>query len=183
MIGSSRMFGRPVYELQDIREAIATYLARAAEKLRRQNSAATEVGLYLVAADDNRFTYNPKKFSTSLRLPKACSGTNELLNYALPLLPLIYQGKRKYLKAGVQLSGLVPASSLQENLFIHSAENNQADEASTKKLMKALDNINFSQGANTIHFGATGLQPTWTMRQDQMSPRYTTCWKDLPQVS
>jgi DNA polymerase V len=183
MIGSSRMFGRPVYELEEIREAVATYLARAAEKLRRQNSAATEVGLYLVAADDNRFTYNPKKFSTSLRLPKACSGTNELLNYALPLLPLIYQGKRKYLKAGVQLSGLVPASSLQENLFIHSAENNQADEASTKKLMKALDNINFSQGANTIHFGATGLQPTWTMRQDQMSPRYTTCWKDLPQVS
>ena len=183
MIGSSRMFGRPVYELEEIREAVATYLARAAEKLRRQNSAATEVGLYLVAADENRFTYNPKKFSTSLRLPKACSGTNELLNYALPLLPLIYQGKRKYLKAGVQLSGLVPASSLQENLFIHSAENNQADEASTKKLMKALDNINFSQGANTIHFGATGLQPTWTMRQDQMSPRYTTCWKDLPQVS
>lgn len=183
MIGSSRMFGRPVYELEEIREAVATYLARAAEKLRRQASAATEIGLYIVAADENKFTYNPKKFSTALRLPKPCSGTNELLTYALPLLPLIYQGKRKYLKAGVQLSGLVPASSLQENLFLHSAENNKVHEPTTKKLMKALDNINFSQGANTIHFGAAGLQPTWTMRQDQMSPRYTTSWKDLPQVS
>jgi DNA polymerase V len=182
MIGSSRMFGRPVYELEEIREAVATYLARAAEKLRRQDSAATEIGLYVVAADEKKFTYNPKKFSTALRLPKPCSGTNELLTYALPLLPLIYQGKRKYLKAGVQLSGLVPASSLQENLFLHSDESNAVHEPTTKKLMKALDNINFSQGANTIHFGATGIQPTWTMRQDQMSPRYTTSWKDLPEV-
>jgi DNA polymerase V len=182
MIGSSRMFGRPVYELEEIREAVATYLARAAEKLRRQDSAATEIGLYVVAADENKFTYNPKKFSTALRLPKPCSGTNELLTYALPLLPLIYQGKRKYLKAGVQLSGLVPASSLQENLFLHSNESTEGHEPCTKKLMKALDNINFSQGANTIHFGATGIQPTWTMRQDQMSPRYTTSWKDLPEV-
>lgn len=182
MIGSSRMFGRPVFELQEIREAVATYLARAAEKLRRQDSAATEISLYIVAADENRFTYNPKKFSTSLVLPKPCSGTNELLEHALPLLPLIYQGKRKYLKAGVQLSGLVPASSLQENLFIHQETLDEYQETNNKKLMKALDNINFSQGANTIHFGASGLQPTWVMRQEKMSPCYTTSWKDLREV-
>ncbi len=177
MIGSSRMFGRPVFEMDDLREAIATYLTRAAEKLRRQESAATEIEIYIVAADENRFTYHPKKYSTSFRLPKPCSGTQEILHYGLPLLPLIYQGKRKYLKAGILLSGLVPASSMQENLFLKAQAPQR--EATSKKLMSVLDNINFSLGANKIHFAANGIRPTWIMRQELMSPRYTTSWKEL----
>ena len=48
MIATTRMFGKPVYELSDIKEAIATYVARAAEKLRRQFSAATTIQVFLV---------------------------------------------------------------------------------------------------------------------------------------
>jgi DNA polymerase V len=182
MIGSSRMFGRPVYELQDIREAVASYLARAAEKLRRQNSAATELEVYIVAADENKFTYHPKKFSSSIRLPRPCSGTNELIQVALPIVDALYQGKRKYLKAGVQLSGLVPQYSLQENLFQPVEDKNRARLTSNQKLMNALDNINFSQGADTIHFASTGIKPTWKMKQEKMSPRYTTSWEELREV-
>lgn len=178
MIGSSRMFGRRVEELTDIHEAVASYLARAAEKLRRQHSAATEVEVYIVAADLDPRIHRPRTFRAALRLPRACSGTNELLRYALPLLEKVYQGKRKYLKAGVQLGGLVPDTSLQENLF-DCSENPASATAINKRLMHALDNINFSQGANTIQFAASGLGQSWKMKQEKKSPLYTTSWQDL----
>ncbi|KYP13166.1 MAG: hypothetical protein A1D16_07170 [Flavihumibacter sp. CACIAM 22H1] len=182
MIGSSRMFGRPVYEVQDIREAVSTYLARSAEKLRRQQSAASEIEVYIVAADENRFIYRPKKFRSSIRLPRPSSATNELIQFALPLVDALYQGKRKYLKAGVLLSGLVPQSSLQEDLCFSGQTMNPEQHQFNRKLMLALDNINFSQGAETIRFAATGVQPTWKMKQEKMSPRYTTCWKELREI-
>ena len=40
MIATTRMFGEPVKNINDITEAVATYTSRAAEKLRRQRSAA-----------------------------------------------------------------------------------------------------------------------------------------------
>ena len=58
MIATTRMFGSPVSNIKDIREAIATYTSRAAEKLRRQFSAASVINIFVVpkvtAADRER---------------------------------------------------------------------------------------------------------------------------------
>src|SRR5437762_865103 len=48
MIATTRMFGTPVTELKDIKEAVATYTSRAAEKLRRQRSAASVISVFVV---------------------------------------------------------------------------------------------------------------------------------------
>ena len=53
MIATTRMFGKNVTELKDIKEAIATYTARAAEKLRRQKCAASGLSIFIVAKEES----------------------------------------------------------------------------------------------------------------------------------
>ncbi|MBC6491049.1 Y-family DNA polymerase [Flavihumibacter stibioxidans] len=184
MIGTSRMFGRRVFELKDLREAVASYTARAAEKLRRQSSAASVVEVYLVTASEEKFTYHPKKYSASARLSHPSSMTNELIAYTLPLVEALFIQGPRYLKAGVNFSELVPENSTQCNLFETTGKTSGSScgRKENKKLMAALDNINASQQGEMVRFAASGLERSWKMRQELMSPRYTTKWNELFEV-
>ncbi|MCG7856251.1 Y-family DNA polymerase [Flavihumibacter sediminis] len=176
MIGTSRMFGRPVENFSAIREAVATYTARAAEKLRRQQHAAGWVEVYVVAASGEKFSYNPRKFSSNAVLASASSSTNDLIAYTLPLAEALFKKGERYLKAGVLLGGLVPDEAIQGNLFSGEVGNKG------KMLMQALDNINFSQRNDMVKFAASGIDRPWKMRQEMRSPRYTTRWDELFEV-
>jgi DNA polymerase V len=81
-----------------------------------------------------------------------------------------------YKKAGVMLSGIVPDSSIQGNLFATQATN------CGRKLMDMIDNINFSQRDDILKFAASGTKRDWKMRQELRSPRYTTRWDELYEV-
>jgi DNA polymerase V len=54
----SRSFGRPITTLIEMREAVATYMTRAAEKLRRSHMAAGVLTVFLMT---NRFTEEPQQ--------------------------------------------------------------------------------------------------------------------------
>ena len=179
MIGTSRMFGKAVTEPHPIREAVATYTARAAEKLRRQQAAASWVEVYLVAASGERFSYHPRKFTTTAHLETPTCLTNELIVYTLRLAEGLYREGERYLKAGVVFGGLVPAASLQFNLFGRSDAGRQGRNG---KLMEALDNINFSQRNDMVKFAATGIRRPWKMKQEKMSRRFTTRWEEMGEV-
>ena len=62
------------------------------------------------------------------------------------------------------------------------------DETCTKdrhRLMLAIDGINDRFGRGSIHVGsAVGAGParTWSMRQERLTPQYTTRWEDVPVV-
>src|SRR5690606_12844257 len=72
MIACTRMFGKPVTSLAEIREAVASYASRAAEKLRRQNSAAKVMEVFLVKNDHTSvYTYNPSTDAVKVSLPNA----------------------------------------------------------------------------------------------------------------
>ncbi|KIC94700.1 Y-family DNA polymerase [Flavihumibacter solisilvae] len=173
MISTTRMFGKPVTLKNEIREAVATYTARAAEKLRRQQGAAGSVEVFLVAESGGKFSYHPVKSALSARLPKATMLTHELSRYTLALADALFESGPRYLKAGVILSDLVPDERVQGNLF--TAKSREGD----RYLMEALDNINFSQRDEKVKFGASGLTKAWKMRQDCKSKRHTTRWKEL----
>lgn len=179
MIATTRMFGKPVYELSDIREAIATYVARAAEKLRRQFSAAQMIQVFLVTngTRNGKYEYNPQSCYQYSTLPEATSDTSTLMRHALPLAEKLYQPGFKYLKGGVILSGLVPAKAIQANLFLddHLQHN--------KSLLEAVDNINFSHRDDVVKYMASGLKRNWKMRQELRSKRYTTRWDELYKIS
>ncbi len=177
MIATTRMFGKPVYELNELKEAVATYVSRAAEKLRRQHGAAGAISVFAVTNDPSpTYDYAPKTRSRYVTLPIATSFTNILLGYALPLVDALYQKGSKYLKAGVILSDIVPDNAIQFNLF------EPAENAGLVGLMKMIDNLNFSMRDDVIKFAASGTQRNWKMRQEMRSPRYTTRWEEMKAV-
>jgi DNA polymerase V len=178
MIATTRMFGKPVHELSDLKEAVATYTSRAAEKLRRQSCAANFIDVFVVTNDhkSGHYEYNPETKHTYIRLLQPTSHTNELIKNAVPLVEKLYNPGSKYLKAGVMLGGLVPDESIQGNIFKTDAANHQ------RILMEAMDNINFSMRDDVVKYVASGLKRNWKMRQEMRSGRYTTRWEELFEV-
>jgi DNA polymerase V len=182
MIATTRMFGSPVGDIASIKEAIATYTSRAAEKLRRQNSAAKTISIFVVTKDqDHNIDFRHRgasgTLSTHTTLPAATSFTNELIKPAVQLVDQLFKEGQLYKKAGVMLSGIVPDNSIQANLF--APENKNCE----RKLMDMIDNINFSQRDDVLKFAASGTDRNWKMQQNFCSNRYTTRWDELFEVS
>ena len=178
MIATTRMFGNPVGDIASIKEAVATYTSRAAEKLRRQHGAARIINVFVVAKGENHnVDFRGATHSDHITLPTATSFTNELIKPAVALVDKLYKKGTFYKKAGVMLSGIVPDMSIQGNLFV--SENKNCE----RKLMNMIDNINFSQRDDVLKFAASGTTRDWKMRQELRSPRYTTRWDELYEVS
>jgi DNA polymerase V len=117
-----------------MREAVATYMSHAPEKLRRSHGAAGVVTVFLMT---NRFTEEPQySNSVTIPLPVATQDTAELIRYALQGVEQIYREGYRYKKAGVILTALVPAHQVQTHLL------DQQDREHSQKLMAAIDVIN-----------------------------------------
>ncbi|MEN9686310.1 MAG: hypothetical protein RLZZ28_2096 [Bacteroidota bacterium] len=175
MIATTRMFGSPVTELKDIREAVATYISRAAEKLRRQHGAANTISVFVVPKEQSHTTHfkHGPSIGSHIILPFATSATHELIKPALELTDRLYEKGRFYKKAGVMLSGIIPDQSIQANLFEQPATNNN------RLLMSMMDNVNFAMRDDVLKFASSGTSRNWKMRQELRSPRYTTRWEEI----
>ncbi len=178
MIATTRMFGSPVKNITDIKEAVATYASRAAEKLRRQQSAASIIQVFVVPKEQSHSTHfrHGPTVGTYVTLPVATSATNEIIKAAVQLVDKLYEDGRIYKKAGVMLSGLVPDATIQGNLFLPDASNGN------RLLMSTLDNVNFAMRNDVVKFVASGTKRDWKMRQELRSPRYTTRWEEMATV-
>ena len=178
MIATTRMFGSPVRELKDIKEAIATYTSRAAEKLRRQHGAANTISVFVVPREQSHSTHfrHGPTVGSHIILPLATSCTHELIKPALALVERLYDPTKVYKKAGVMLSGIVPDSSIQGSLFAEPAANK------SRMLMSMIDNVNFAMRDDVLKFASSGTTRNWKMRQELRSPRYTTRWEELYEV-
>lgn len=184
MIATTRMFGTPVTALKDIKEAVATYTSRAAEKLRRQYGAASVISVFVVPKEvrnqGEHFKHGPT-VSDAIVLPNATSITSELIKPAMHLAEKVYKIANKertslFKKAGVMLSGIVKDELLQGNMFEPASKNNG------RMLMSMIDNINFSMRDDVLKFAASGTERNWKMRQELRSPRYTSRWNELREV-
>jgi DNA polymerase V len=178
MISCTRMFGRPVYTLEELRESVATYIARAAEKLRRQGFSAGVIDVFAVTngSKGGEYVYDPKTDHRYVFLPRATSYTTELMEHALPLVDQLFRAGQKYLKAGVIMGQLVPDDAVQSDIF------SAPSHCSQRTLMDAVDNINFSMRGDVVKYVASGLKRNWKMRQDMRSGKYTTRWEELYEV-
>jgi len=178
MIATTRMFGKPAFTLAEIKEAVATYVSRAAEKLRRQYHAAGSLQVFVVTNGrrNEKYEYNPQSRYQYTRLPRATCDTAQLIQHALPLAEKLFEPGLKYLKAGVILGGLVPDNSIQADLFTGGSPYPH------RRLMEAIDNINFSQRNDIIKYAASGLERNWKMRQELRSKRFTTRWDELYEI-
>ena len=173
-IMSSRSFGSPVETLAELREAVASYVARAAEKLRCQGSVAAAVHVYI---QTNRFKESDPQYREGLvvPLPEPTDDTRALTSAAILGLGLIFKPGFKYKKAGIMLTLISDKSKRQETLFDEPSQRERS-----AKLMLAMDAINAEFGRDTVRTGASGTDKRWAMRSENRSPRFTTRWDELP---
>jgi DNA polymerase V len=168
----SRSFGRAVSTLAEMEEAVSSYVARAAEKLRGEGLAATVLTVFVMT---NALKDEPQyRNSVTCSLPVGTDTTSELIRAALRGLRTIYRDGYRYKKAGVMCTALVPASQVQPNLF------DQQNRPRSKRLMTALDAINDRWGAGTLQYASSGLTKAWKTQCHRRSPAYTTNWEELP---
>ena len=174
-IMASRSFGRPVTALAELREAIASYTSRAAEKLRRQRLATASV---LVFIETNRFKPEDAQHYAAgpVPLPVATSDTGKLISAALAGLSRIRREGYRYKKAGILLLDLHAAASVQEGLF------DKADAPRRIALMRTVDRLNRRFGRDTVSFAAAGRGRPWALRREFLSSCYTTAWDELLKV-
>lgn len=175
-IMSSRSFGTLVYERADLEEAVASYIAKAAEKLRAQDSLAGGVQVYIRT---NVFKPEVPQYQkgVTVPLPEATADTRVLTQWAIRSLRRIYRPGFGYHKAGVMLLDLVPAAKRQLALF---DSQGGAGDARSGKLMAVLDDINQRYGRQSLRLAAEGVERSWQMRRGNLSPGYTTSWDGLP---
>jgi DNA polymerase V len=166
----SRSFSRPVTELGELKEAIATHLSCASEKLRRYGLTTTVLQVF---AHTSRFRDNYYSNGVTVSLPVATQNTAELLLYGLQGAESIYRPGFAFAKAGVLLLELQPETLVQGHLF------ERQDSERSKLLMQTLDNLNHQFGARTVQYASAGLQKSWGMRQERRSNRWTTAWNEL----
>ena len=168
----SRTFPRSVEKRNELEQAISSFMTRAAEKLRMQDSKVSLIHIFLRT---NRHRADEKQYHNwaTLSLPLQTAYTPELVHHALFLLGRIYKQGYRYKKAGVMLSGLIPDSETQLNLFRRPIPER------CQSMMESVDRINRRWGRHTVRLASSGMRPRWTMRQEMLSPRYTTNWNEL----
>lgn len=174
-IVSSRSFGERISEYQPMREAVASYVARAAEKLRQEKQHARSLTVFLRTNPfSEKEPYYANSATGSLRLPT--DDTRDLLVLAQNLLKLIWKDGYRFMKAGIILNDFYKPDLYQPDLF----EPITLREKS-KEMMSILDKINNSNKGK-IWFASQGIAKNWQMKRQHLSPAYTTSWDELPRA-
>ncbi|MDB2350204.1 Y-family DNA polymerase [Flavobacteriaceae bacterium] len=172
-IATTRTFEKPLKELDKIKERISTFAFVSGEKLRRQNS---HCHMIIVILRSNYFREDLKQHYVTkvISLPYPTNSSLVLSNYAIKAIGEVFKNSIAYKKAGIILTGLVPSNNYQLNIFDWENSNHQP-------LMKAIDKINY-RFSNKIKLANQDLKKTWKMKQDHLSPNYTTNLQDIIKV-
>jgi DNA polymerase V len=173
---SSRSFGHTVRDFNSLAESITLYMSRAAEKLRKQNSFAGSVHVYIRTSP---FKLDEPHYSNGMTIPmpSPSDDSRQLVKIALWGLKRIYRPGLNYAKAGVMLSEIVPKAGIQNDLFSQPASNQKSE-----ALMSAMDDINRKMGRESIKLASEGFKRPWKMKQENKSPNYTTDWSGLVRI-
>jgi DNA polymerase V len=173
---SSRSFGHTVRDFNSLAESITLYMSRAAEKLRKQNSFAGSVHVYIRTSP---FKLDEPHYSNGMTIPmpSPTDDSRQLVKISLWALKRIYRPGFNYAKAGVMLSEIVPKAGIQNDLFSQPVSNQKSE-----ALMSAMDDINRKMGRESIKLASEGFKRPWKMRQENKSPNYTTDWSGLVRI-
>lgn len=167
----SRSFGRNITSLFELKEAVATYMCMAAQKLRNQFSSTKMITVFVMF---KKYQDSYKHYdSCNMEIPIATFYTSDLINYAHSALEKIYKQGFEYKKAGVMLSNFVLEDHIQLNLYANDNLNKK------RMLIKAMDNINNIFGKNKVTFLGSGTKRLWAMRQLKKSQNFTTSWHEI----
>lgn len=168
----SRSFGESLSDYDAVRQAVCSYAARAAEKLRDEHQYCCFISTFIKTSPFASDPYYGN--SASLKLLTPTQDSRDIIAAATRCLENIWKEGYRYQKAGVMLGDFYSQGTAQLNLF-----DGNAPRKNSRELMDVLDSLNSRQGRGTLYFAGQGVCPQWQMKRQMLSPRYTTRYSDL----
>jgi DNA polymerase V len=170
-IATTRSFDKNLKTFDELSERVVTFASSCAEKLRRQK---THCNSLMVFIHTNFHKKDAPQYSKNIvvELPFSTNSSIELAKYAKEGLKKIFKTGYEYKKAGVIVMSITPESQPQLTLF----ENTNPKH---KELMISMDKLNKTIGQTKVRLAAQGLGKQWKMKQEKLSPRYTTRFDEL----
>jgi DNA polymerase V len=173
-ICTSRSFGTPQADILQLEEAVATFTVRCAEKLRSQQSSASQIMVFI---HTNAFRSDLPQYARNrvISLSPPTNNSIVLVKTAIEALHSIFRNGYLYKKAGVIVTGMVPEKEIQQDLF------SETESLKLQKLMKSMDTLNRKRG-QAVKIATQGTGRKWKLRQEQLSPAYSTRWKEIMEI-
>jgi DNA polymerase V len=175
----SRSFKEVITTSDALEVALARFCTRAAEKLRRQNSLAQSVSVFIRTSPFKpNEPYYERTGSQQLVIPS--QDTRYLIAVTRHILEAIFKPGYRYQKAGVQLDHFQSVHTKQQ-MDLFALSDYDENRYNNLALMSTMDKIN-QRFPKAVVLGSTGLVASTSSSAKNVSPHYTTCWHDLPQV-
>ncbi|MBC8753958.1 Y-family DNA polymerase [Kordia sp. YSTF-M3] len=165
-IATTRSFSGMISNIQDIGERVSTFAVTCSEKLRKQQSCCNLIMVF-IHTNGHRTDLKQHRKNIVIKLPYPSNSSIVISKYAKHALKSIYKEGYHYKKAGVIVMGIVPDTNMQLNMFLES-------NAKHKPLMVTIDKLNGKYGSHTLKLGGQDPKRAWKMRQERLSPNYTT---------
>ena len=162
---TTRSFGKPLVNLDDIEQAVTTFARRATERIRGEDLTASTVSVFLRTNPFDRNRYYSNSSTTTLSYPTY--DTMQIVKTALQLTKIIFRENYKYKKAGVLLSGFYEKGTETKDLFSEARYR-------SPKLMSAVDQINERYGSDTIQIATECQIGKWKQKRKNCTQSYTT---------
>jgi len=173
-IATTRSFEYTFSDIDNIKERISTFANSCAEKLRKQESSCHMI-IVMLSSDRHKKNLEQHRASKVVKFSFPTDSSLTICKHAVEAVSSIFKEGIKYKRAGVIVTGLVPTFNHQLNIFEH-------ENPKHKPLMTAIDGINKKYKDYKIKLGNQDLERTWKMRQERLSPRYTTSINDIIKV-
>ena len=175
-ITTTRSFPKQISDFDLLRERVVTFASVCAEKLRKQKSCCHTIIVMLVI-DKHSIQTSKYYFNMAITLPFATNSTLTISNTAIDMLKKMCLGNEnlKFKKAGVIVTKFIDENKKQLQLF---------DEENPKHLtlMQAMDKLNTKIGETKVKLATQNLNLTWNMKQNYLSPKYTTNFNDILEI-
>ena len=183
-ICTSRSFPGMIADMDALRVHVSNYAARCAEKLRRERSVASVVGVFVHTNMFREDLAQYWRYEEQL-LVTPSNATPVIVKAACDVLARIWRPGFQFKKAGVIVMGVGPDSPVQLDLFDVTAEQLQK----MQRLDAVVDRINRMQGSETVVLCSQMYRPkdgtgkadvfANAIRHDHRSGNPTTRWSDV----
>ncbi len=174
-IATTRSFDKMLTDIASINERVSTFAATCAEKLRQQKGCCN-ILMVFVLTNEHRKDLTQYSKNIVIKTDYPTNSSIDLIKYASIGLKAIYKQGYQYKKAGVVVMGITPQQEKQLNFFVK-------ENPKHEKIMSVMDKINLSIGKKKIKLAVQDLGRTWKMKQEKLSPRYTTKLDEVIEIN
>ena len=171
-IATTRTFECALKEYEPIKERIATFANSCAEKLRKQHSECSYLYVFLKTSS---YSSVKRNVGVVIHLPYITNSSITICSYAIKGIKQLYKKGYNYKKAGVIVMGLKSETQHQFSIF-------EDENPKHTSLMKVMDSINLKYNSPKIKIANQDLDKTWKMKQEHLSPRYTTAINEIIEI-